>query len=180
MLAHLTQASRRPATQATTAARTCISLVPRRHYAQNAEAVADPFKAGPTYAQWLRSEGIKYKEAHRPNNWLGGEVVEFVLSGCSFGAGFLTCAPCAYTALPAEPIVQTADSNFRLHPHCYLERLHCRPRYVQRARHCSAAWAEHRAGGCDPAVEGPRGALAKGSCLVTCSPLWRCMRRVGG
>ena len=79
MLAHLTNASRRPATQATTSVRTWLAVAPRRHYAsQNAETVADPFKAGPTYAQWLRAEGLKYKEAHRPNNWLGGEVVEFV------------------------------------------------------------------------------------------------------
>ncbi|KAM5532251.1 hypothetical protein V8D89_014090 [Ganoderma adspersum] len=76
MLAHLTNASRRPATQATAAAaRTWLSVAPRRHYAaQNAETIADPFEAGPSYAQWLRGEGLKYKEAHRPNNWLGGEV----------------------------------------------------------------------------------------------------------
>ena len=91
MLAHLTNASRRPAAQATTAARTWLAVAPRRHYAsQNAETVADPFKAGPTYAQWLRAEGLKYKEAHRPNNWLGGEVVEFVLFGCRSGARSLT------------------------------------------------------------------------------------------
>ncbi len=102
MLAHLTQASRRPATQATTTARTWLSVAPRRHYAaQNAETVADPFKAGPTYAQWLRSEGLKYKDAHRPNNWLGNEVVEFVLFGCRSGARSLTCtlsvSVCAYS-----------------------------------------------------------------------------------
>ncbi|KAI1793146.1 eukaryotic mitochondrial regulator protein-domain-containing protein [Ganoderma leucocontextum] len=74
MLAHLTQVSRRPATRAATAARTWLSVAPRRQYAKNAETVADPFEAGPSYAQWLRTEGIKYKEAHRPNNWLGGEV----------------------------------------------------------------------------------------------------------
>ncbi|KAI0673723.1 eukaryotic mitochondrial regulator protein-domain-containing protein [Trametes maxima] len=66
MLAHLAQASRRPA-------RSWLSVVPRRHYAAGPDA-ADPFKEGPSYAVWLRNEGVKYKEPHRPKNWLGGEV----------------------------------------------------------------------------------------------------------
>ncbi|EJF67220.1 hypothetical protein DICSQDRAFT_96444 [Dichomitus squalens LYAD-421 SS1] len=75
MLAHLTQASRRPATQAATTARACLAAAPRRRYAQKSEGgPEDPFKSGPTYAQWLRTEGIKYKDAHRPKNWLGGQV----------------------------------------------------------------------------------------------------------
>ncbi|EIW63926.1 uncharacterized protein TRAVEDRAFT_61766 [Trametes versicolor FP-101664 SS1] len=66
MLAHLAQASRRPT-------RSWISaLAPRRHYAAGPDS-ADPFKEGPSYALWLRTEGVKYKEPHRPNNWLGGE-----------------------------------------------------------------------------------------------------------
>ncbi|KAI0640004.1 eukaryotic mitochondrial regulator protein-domain-containing protein [Trametes polyzona] len=68
MLAHLAQASRRPTRS------WLASLAPRRHYAAGGPDSADPFKEGPTYAQWLRKEGVKYKEPHRPNNWLGGEV----------------------------------------------------------------------------------------------------------
>ncbi len=72
MLAHLAQASRRPA-------RSWLTLAPRRHYAAKSEGgPEDPFTQGPSYAVWLRTEGIKYKEPHRPKNWLGGEVVEFV------------------------------------------------------------------------------------------------------
>ena len=89
MLVHLVQASRRPA-------RSWLALAPQRCYATPSEAPPedsdesgggrrrgqseggpeDPFKAGPTYAQWLSKEGIKYKDPHRPNNWLGGKVVE--------------------------------------------------------------------------------------------------------
>lgn len=76
MLAHLAQASRRPA-------RSWLTLAPCRHYAAKSEGPEDPFEQGPTYAQWLRTEGLKYKEAHRPKNWLGGEVVEFV--SCTLG-----------------------------------------------------------------------------------------------
>ena len=72
MLAHLAQASRRPA-------RSWFALAPRRQYAAKTEGgPEDPFTQGPTYALWLRTEGIKYKEPHRRKNWLGGEVVEFV------------------------------------------------------------------------------------------------------
>ncbi|RDX51203.1 hypothetical protein OH76DRAFT_1436396 [Lentinus brumalis] len=68
MLAHLAQASRRPA-------RSWLTLAPRRHYAAKSEGgPEDPFTQGPSYAVWLRTEGIKYKEPHRPKNWLGGEV----------------------------------------------------------------------------------------------------------
>ncbi|KAI0800675.1 eukaryotic mitochondrial regulator protein-domain-containing protein [Fomes fomentarius] len=67
MLAHLAQASRRPV-------RSWITLASCRHYAAKSEGPEDPFDQGPTYAQWLRTEGLKYKEAHRPKNWLGGEV----------------------------------------------------------------------------------------------------------
>ncbi|KAI0363051.1 hypothetical protein BV20DRAFT_1007847 [Pilatotrama ljubarskyi] len=66
MLAHLAQASRRPARSS------WLSLVPKRHYAAGPDS-ADPFEEGPSYAQWLRTEGVKYKEPHRPKNWLGGE-----------------------------------------------------------------------------------------------------------
>ncbi|RPD82243.1 hypothetical protein L226DRAFT_607404 [Lentinus tigrinus ALCF2SS1-7] len=67
MLAHLAQASRRPA-------RSWLALAPRRQYAAKSEGgPEDPFKQGPSYALWLRTEGIKYKEPHRPKNWLGGE-----------------------------------------------------------------------------------------------------------
>ncbi|KAH9849276.1 eukaryotic mitochondrial regulator protein-domain-containing protein [Lenzites betulinus] len=67
MLAHLAQASRRPA-------RSWLSAIaPRRHYAAGPDS-ADPFKEGPTYATWLRTEGLKYRDPHRPNNWLGGET----------------------------------------------------------------------------------------------------------
>ena len=72
MLAHLAQASRRPA-------RSWLARAPRRQYAAKTEGGPDdPFKHGPSYALWLRTEGVKYKEAHRPKNWLGDEVVEFV------------------------------------------------------------------------------------------------------
>ena len=100
MLAHLAQASRRPATQAATASRSCLTVAPRRHYAQKSEGgPEDPFKAGPSYAQWLRTEGIKYKEAHRPKNWLGGEVVEFVLSASRLWTRLLT-VHCRVTCSP--------------------------------------------------------------------------------
>ncbi|KAI0828914.1 eukaryotic mitochondrial regulator protein-domain-containing protein [Trametes gibbosa] len=65
MLAHLAQASRRPPRSWLPA------VVPRRHYAAGPDS-ADPFKEGPTYATWLRTEGLKYRDPHRPNNWLGG------------------------------------------------------------------------------------------------------------
>ncbi|KAH9897818.1 eukaryotic mitochondrial regulator protein-domain-containing protein [Cubamyces lactineus] len=62
MLAHLAQASRRPA-------RSWLSIASsRRTYAIKA-SVDD----GPTYAAWLRKEGVKYREPHKPKNWLGGE-----------------------------------------------------------------------------------------------------------
>ena len=74
MLAHLAQAARRPARSS------WLALAPRRQYAAKSEGgPEDPFTQGPTYAQWLRTEGVKYKDPHRAKNWLGGQVVEFVL-----------------------------------------------------------------------------------------------------
>ncbi|KAI0756302.1 eukaryotic mitochondrial regulator protein-domain-containing protein [Daedaleopsis nitida] len=68
MLAHLAQASRRPA-------RSWLSLVPSRQYAVKSDGgPEDPFKQGPTYAQWLRNEGLKFKDPVRAKNWLGGQV----------------------------------------------------------------------------------------------------------
>lgn len=67
MLAHLTQASRRPA-------RSWLSVASsRRNYAAKVDTSSDP-----EYGVWLRKEGVKYREPHKPKNWLGGEVVEFV------------------------------------------------------------------------------------------------------
>lgn len=33
----------------------------------------------PGFNKWLETTGKRFKEAHRPRNWLGDEVVEFVL-----------------------------------------------------------------------------------------------------
>ena len=103
MLAHLAQASRRPA-------RSWLSLVPSRQYAAKAYGgPEDPFAQGPTYAQWLRTEAVKYKDPVRAKNWLGGQVVEFVCFGpyC-----FLLSSPFSL-AFPSEPIVQAASTNIR-------------------------------------------------------------------
>ncbi|KAJ8483155.1 hypothetical protein ONZ51_g4888 [Trametes cubensis] len=63
MLAHLTQASRRPA-------RSWLSVASsRRNYAAKVDTSSDP-----EYGVWLRKEGVKYREPHKPKNWLGGEV----------------------------------------------------------------------------------------------------------
>ncbi|KAI0714949.1 eukaryotic mitochondrial regulator protein-domain-containing protein [Earliella scabrosa] len=68
MLAHLAQAARRPARSS------WLALAPRRQYAAKSEGgPEDPFTQGPTYAQWLRTEGVKYKDPHRAKNWLGGQ-----------------------------------------------------------------------------------------------------------
>ena len=73
MLAHLAQASRRPQ-------RSWLAFVPRRSYAEKADgSKEDPFKAGPSFNRWLREEGAKFKDPRQPKNWLGGQVVEFVL-----------------------------------------------------------------------------------------------------
>lgn len=113
MLAHLAQASRRPT-------RSWISaLAPRRHYAAGPDS-ADPFKEGPSYALWLRTEGVKYKEPHRPNNWLGGEVVESValVARCACVADGVTrlCA-----AVPPEPDFQAAYAHLGHRPGSDLE-----------------------------------------------------------
>ena len=72
MLVHLAQASRRPA-------RSWLASAPRRLYAAKSEGgPEDPFTQGPSYSQWLQSEGVKYQDPHRPKNWLGGQVVESV------------------------------------------------------------------------------------------------------
>ncbi|CDO73048.1 hypothetical protein BN946_scf185007.g102 [Trametes cinnabarina] len=65
MLAHLAQASRRPG-------RSWLSVAgARRTYAEKADKSV--LGGDPSYAVWLRSEGAKYKEPHRPKNWLGGQ-----------------------------------------------------------------------------------------------------------
>ncbi|KAI8990591.1 eukaryotic mitochondrial regulator protein-domain-containing protein [Trametes punicea] len=64
MLAHLAQASRRPA-------RSWLSVAARRTYADKGEK--SDLGGDPSYAVWLRTEGVKYKEPHKPRNWLGGE-----------------------------------------------------------------------------------------------------------
>ncbi|KAI0334345.1 hypothetical protein GY45DRAFT_1334257 [Cubamyces sp. BRFM 1775] len=62
MLAHLAQASRRPA-------RSWLSVPSsRRNYARKLDVSGDP-----NYGEWLNTHGGKYREPHKPNNWLGGE-----------------------------------------------------------------------------------------------------------
>ncbi|KAL7285522.1 hypothetical protein ACG7TL_000624 [Trametes sanguinea] len=66
MLAHLAQASRRPS-------RSWLSVAcARRTYAEKADKSV--LGGDPSYAVWLRTEGAKFKDPFKPNNWLGGEV----------------------------------------------------------------------------------------------------------
>lgn len=65
---------------------------------RNAEELAESSQAGeqvqeqptssaftdPSYETWLQGPGRQFKDPHRPRNWLGGQVVEYLSSSIVF------------------------------------------------------------------------------------------------
>ena len=76
----------------------------------------------PTFAVWKETIGKQYEKPHRPCNWLGGKVVEFVSVCISIPTRSLT-PPQSHSirsAFPAKPILQASNPGFRCSSKYYI------------------------------------------------------------